>query len=192
MARSAPPGPKEESHDYRYFPDPDLPALLLTTEWIERQRAALPELPVARRDRFVAVHGLSAYDADVLTADRALADYFEAVAQAHGDAKAAAHWVMGEVQAVLNHTGQTIDRFAVSPTSVSGLLDMIRDGVVSHSAGKKIFLLMVSTGEAPRTIAEREGLLQVRDDHALQARVDQVCAEIQRRFVGCKPANKSC
>ncbi|MFN8579627.1 MAG: Asp-tRNA(Asn)/Glu-tRNA(Gln) amidotransferase subunit GatB [Gemmatimonadaceae bacterium] len=168
---------KEESHDYRYFPDPDLPALLLTTEWIERQRAALPELPVARRDRFVAVHGLSAYDADVLTADRALADYFEAVAQAHGDAKAAAHWVMGEVQAVLNHTGQTIDRFAVSPTSVSGLLDMIRDGVVSHSAGKKIFLLMVSTGEAPRTIAEREGLLQVRDDHALQAWVDQVCAE---------------
>ncbi len=168
---------KEESHDYRYFPDPDLPALILSEQWIGRQRAALPELPMARRERFVASYGLPAYDADVLTAERGLADYYEAVALAHGDAKAAANWVMGEVQSVLNHSGLAIERFVVTPADVAALLDMIRDGVVSHSAGKKIFLQMVATGDPARAIADREGLLQVSDDDALQAWVDQVCQE---------------
>jgi aspartyl-tRNA(Asn)/glutamyl-tRNA(Gln) amidotransferase subunit B len=165
---------KEGSHDYRYFPDPDLPPLRLTKEWIERIRGRLPELPEARRQRFAKEYGLGAYDIDVLTASPRVSDYFETVARAHGDAKAAANWVMGEVLAVLKNTGVPIDRFVVRPADLARLLDMVRDGAVSHTAAKRIFALMVQSGDRPEQIAEREGLAQVGDEGQLAAWVDEV------------------
>jgi aspartyl-tRNA(Asn)/glutamyl-tRNA(Gln) amidotransferase subunit B len=167
---------KEGSHDYRYFPDPDLPPLRLTKEWIAHIRDRLPELPDARRQRFATEYGLPAYDIDVLTANPKIAEYFEAVARVHGDAKTAANWVMGEVLAVLKNTGVPIDRFSVRPADLATLLDMVRSGAVSNSAAKRIFALMVQTGDRPEQIAEREGLAQVGDESQLATWVDEVIA----------------
>jgi aspartyl-tRNA(Asn)/glutamyl-tRNA(Gln) amidotransferase subunit B len=167
---------KEGSHDYRYFPDPDLPPLRLTKEWIGRIRDRLPELPDARRQRFASEYKLPAYDIDVLTANPRIAEYFEAVARAHGDAKTAANWVMGEVLAVLKSTDVPIDRFQVRPADLATLLDMVRGSAVSNSAAKRIFALMVQTGDRPEQIAEREGLAQVGDESQLAVWVDEVIA----------------
>ncbi len=181
---------KEGSHDYRYFPDPDLPPLLLAEHWIEAQRRALPELPAARRTRLQAAYALSPYDAGVLTATRALADFYEAVAQAHGDGKAAANWVMGEVLASLNNAGIPIAALRVAPADLAALLGLVREGAVSNSAAKKVFAIMVRDGGAPRALAEREGLMQVSDDAALAAWVDEVWAahpdEVRRLAAGEK------
>jgi aspartyl-tRNA(Asn)/glutamyl-tRNA(Gln) amidotransferase subunit B len=167
---------KEGSDDYRYFPDPDLPPLRLTKDWIARLGDRLPELPDAKRHRFVEEYKLPAYDIDVLTASPRVAEYFEAVARAHGDAKSAANWTMGEVLAVLKNTGVPITRFSVRPADLAKLLDMVRAGIVSNSAGKRVFALMVQTGDRPEQIAEREGLTQVGDDAQLSAWVDEVLA----------------
>ncbi|HEY0971143.1 MAG TPA: Asp-tRNA(Asn)/Glu-tRNA(Gln) amidotransferase subunit GatB [Gemmatimonadales bacterium] len=164
---------KEGSHDYRYFPEPDLPPLILTRDWIERQRDSIPELPRTRRDRIVGEYGIPHGDAEVLTASRPLADYFEGVARQHGDAKTAANWVMGEVLAALNSTGQAPDHFSVRPADLAQLLNMVRDGVVSHSAAKRVFARMVETGDRPEQIAQREGLLQVGDTGQLDAWIDE-------------------
>jgi aspartyl-tRNA(Asn)/glutamyl-tRNA(Gln) amidotransferase subunit B len=168
---------KEESHDYRYFPEPDLPPLELDRDWIEEIKKELPELPQARQERFATQYQLPATDIEVLTASPALADYFESVARQHGEAKSAANWVMGEVLAALNATGQTIQHFRVRPADLARLLDLIRDGEISHSAAKQIFTRMVDTGNPPRKIAEQEGLLQVRDEGELSRWVDEVLAE---------------
>jgi aspartyl-tRNA(Asn)/glutamyl-tRNA(Gln) amidotransferase subunit B len=167
---------KEGSHDYRYFPDPDLPPLRLTKEWIAGIGGRLPELPDAKRARLVAEHKLGAYDIDVLTASPRIADYFEQVARGLGDAKIAANWVMGEVLAALKATGMMTDQFRVRPDDLATLLRMVRDGKVSNTAAKTIFGLMVQTGERPETIAEREGLTQVGDESQLAAWVDEVIA----------------
>ncbi len=170
---------KEGSDDYRYFPDPDLPPLILSKEWIEAQRAELPELPGALRARLREAHGLTPAEVDVLTADPGVAVYYESVARTHGDAKTVAHWVTRDVLAVLNETGRSIQEFGrqVRPADLSALLDMIRDGVVSHSAGTKVFVAMVRSGEPPGVIADRAGLLQVSDDVQLARWLDEVFAE---------------
>ena len=168
---------KEGSHDYRYFAEPDLPPLILAKKWIEEARKSLPELPAAKRARFTTEYALSAYDVEILTSNPGLADYFESVARAHGEPKAAANWVMGEVQAALNARGETIRHFPVRPADLARLLNMVRDDVVSHSAAKSIFARMVETGDRPEQVAEREGLLKVGDDSALQAWIDAVLAE---------------
>jgi len=168
---------KEASHDYRYFPEPDLPPLVLDPQWIDAVRRELPELPRARRERFAREYGLAAADVGVLTSTPALADYFEAAAKAHGDAKAAANWVMGEVLAALHTSNESIQHFRVAPAPLARLLDLVRDGVVSHSAAKRVFVVMAETGEAPERVAEREGLVQVRDADELTRWVDEVLAE---------------
>jgi aspartyl-tRNA(Asn)/glutamyl-tRNA(Gln) amidotransferase subunit B len=169
---------KEGSHDYRYFPDPDLPPLILTAEWIDAQRAALPELPAARRARLCAEFALTAQEAEVLAADPALADYYEAVARGSEDGKAAANWVTRDVLSTLNDSGRTIAEFAlvVRPLDLAALLRMVRDGTVSRSAAARVFAIMARTGEPPAAVAEREGLLQVRDDAQLREWVDGVLA----------------
>jgi aspartyl-tRNA(Asn)/glutamyl-tRNA(Gln) amidotransferase subunit B len=169
---------KEGSHDYRYFPDPDLPPLILPLERMDRVRREMPELPAARRARYAREFGdLTPYDVEVLTAQPALGDYYEQVARQSGDPKSAANWMLGEVLAALNSTRQTIAHFTVRPADLAALLRMIRDGVVSRTAAKQIFSRMVATGDPPAAIAEREGLRQITDDAALAAWVDQVLAE---------------
>ena len=168
---------KEGSDDYRYFPEPDLPPLVLTGEWIASRRNALPELPAPRRMRLQGAYGLTPYDAGVLTASRAVADYFEAVGRLHGDGKAAANWIMGEVMAYLNDAGIPIDAFRVTPAALAQLLDLVQRGTVSHSAAKKIFAVMITSDDPPLAIAERSGLTQVSDDAALIAWVDEVWRE---------------
>ncbi len=167
---------KEGSHDYRYFPEPDLPPLVLTADYIGRIRDTLPELPAARRARYAEAFGLGAYDVEVLTASPRVAEYFEAVVAAHGDAKAAANWVMGEVLAALKTSGDDIAQFPIDPPRLAALLNLVRDGVVSHTAGKQIFGIMVASGGEPADIAKREGLVKVSDDGALNAWLDEVIA----------------
>jgi len=169
---------KEGSHDYRYFPDPDLPPLILPIERIDRIRRELPELPQARRQRYAREFpGLTSYDVEVLTSQVALGDYYEQLARQSGDFKAAANWILGEVLAALNSTHQSIAHFTVRPADLAALLRMVAGGVVSRTAAKQIFARMVATGDPPAAIARRERLEQVSDDGALVAWVDQVLAE---------------
>jgi aspartyl-tRNA(Asn)/glutamyl-tRNA(Gln) amidotransferase subunit B len=169
---------KEGSHDYRYFPDPDLPPLVLTQDHIHRHKQSLPELPDARRKRYRKEYdALTDYDIDVLTSSPALGDYFESVARQSGDGKATANWVLGEVLATLKSTGQSIEHFTVRPADFGALLKMVRDGTISNTAAKQIFANMVKTGDTPGQIAEREGLFKVSDDSALIGWIDEVLAE---------------
>jgi aspartyl-tRNA(Asn)/glutamyl-tRNA(Gln) amidotransferase subunit B len=171
---------KEGSHDYRYFPEPDLPPLVLAPDWVARVRHDLPELPADRRSRFASEYGLGTYDVEVLTADPLLADYYEASARAHRDPKAAANWVMGEVLAHLRTTGEGLAAFRVRPRDLAELLDLVRDGVVSHTAAKQVFAHMVATGDPPAQVAEREGLVKVDDDAQLAGWLDEVVAELPK------------
>jgi aspartyl-tRNA(Asn)/glutamyl-tRNA(Gln) amidotransferase subunit B len=168
---------KEASHDYRYFPEPDLPPLELERKRIDRSREHLPELPAMRRARFQHDYQLNDYDVEVLTSSPKLAEYYEGVARQHGDPKAAANWVMGEVLAALKGTGQVIGHFSVRPADLAVLLNLVRDGTVSHTAAKQVFAIMVKSGEPPAEIAKRQGLLKVSDDDALRRWLDEVIAE---------------
>ncbi len=172
---------KEDAHDYRYFPEPDLLPLEVPRRWIEEIRAGLPELPAARRSRFEASYGLSAYDADVLTARRDLADYFEAAARFHADAKAVANWVMGELLRVIRERrlddALMIERWPLRPERLAGLLGLVADGTISGRIAKQVFELMLDGDEEARAIVEREGLLQVSDADAIEAAVRQVLSE---------------
>ena len=164
---------KEESHDYRYFPDPDLPPLVLTPSWIAEQRAALPELPDAKRQRLETAYALSAKDARVLTAEAALAHYFESVVAAGADPKTAANWVMGDVMTSYNESGS----FPVPAGRLAALIALVREGVVSHQAAKRVYAeLTESTDEDPRLAAARLGLVQVSDEGALTSWVNEVLA----------------
>ncbi len=168
---------KEGSHDYRYFPEPDLPPLVLAPGFVDRIRAALPELPAARRARFVSALGLAATDAEVLTAERAVGDYFEQVVQTSGDAKAAANWVMGEVLASLKESGAPITSFSIDAARLGELIALVKGGALSSTAAKTVFAAMRTEPTAAKAIAERDGLLQVGDDSALRTWVDEVFAE---------------
>ena len=169
---------KEGSHDYRYFPEPDLPPLVLSIEFLDRTKTEMPELPSARRARMEKEYpGLTSYDLDVLTASPGVADYFEHVARAHGDGKTTANWVMGEVAATLKATGQEIEHFSVRPRDLASLLDMVKTGAVSNTAAKQVFAAMVATGDPPAKIAERDGLLKVSDESRLREWVDAVLTE---------------
>jgi aspartyl-tRNA(Asn)/glutamyl-tRNA(Gln) amidotransferase subunit B len=164
---------KEESHDYRYFPDPDLPPLVLAPDWIAELRADLPELPDARRARLEAAYGLPPYDARVLTSELGISEYFESVVAAGVEAKTAANWVIGDVMTTFNETGG----FPVEAPRLAGLVTLVRDGVVSHQAAKRVYAdLAEHPGEDPKAVADRLGLVQVSDQGALSAWVDEVLA----------------
>jgi aspartyl-tRNA(Asn)/glutamyl-tRNA(Gln) amidotransferase subunit B len=169
---------KEGSDDYRYFPEPDLPPLIISLERIDRLKRELPELPAARRTRYrSAFPALSEYDIALLTESRATSDYFEHVARSSGDAKASANWMLREVLGALKAMDQSIDHFTVRPADLAALLCLVRDGVGSHSAAKQIFTHMVQSGDPPRQLAEREGLLRVGDDALLRQWIDEALAE---------------
>jgi len=168
---------KEGSHDYRYFPEPDLLPLKVDEKWIGDARSHLPELPDARKKRLVQEFGISLVEVEQLTATPALAEYFEAVARVSGDGKAAYNWVMGEVLAVLRASSGDITHFRVRPADLAQLLNLVRDGTISHTAAKRVFALMVETGEQPAQVAADEGLLQVGDEDAIATWVDEVLRE---------------
>jgi aspartyl-tRNA(Asn)/glutamyl-tRNA(Gln) amidotransferase subunit B len=168
---------KEGSHDYRYFPEPDLRPLLLDEKWIAHTREDLPELPEQRKRRLVEEFGLSHHEIDQLTTTPALAEYFEAVGRASGDGKGAYNWVMGEVMAALRASGEEISHFKVRPADLAQLLNLVRDGTISHTAAKRVFARMVETGKPAAQVAADEGLLQVGDEAAIAAWVDEVLAE---------------
>jgi len=168
---------KEDSHDYRYFPDPDLPPLFLEERVVETARQSLPELPRARRDRFASAYGLSTYDAGVLTQSAATADYFEAVSEAAAEPKAAANWVMGPAQALMNERHEDATTFPVSPAALGELIRLVADGTVSDSAAKKVLAIVAEEGGSPKVIVEAQGLTQVRDDGRLAEWVQEVVQE---------------
>ena len=168
---------KEGSHDYRYFPEPDLRPLLLDTKWIDDARKNLPELPDARKARLAADFGIAPSEVEQLMATPALAEYFEAVARASNDGKAAYNWVMGEVLATLRASGQHLDLFRVRPADLAELLNLVRDGAVSHTAAKRVFAIMVETGKPAAQVAADEGLSQVGDEGAIATWVDEVLEE---------------
>jgi aspartyl-tRNA(Asn)/glutamyl-tRNA(Gln) amidotransferase subunit B len=168
---------KEGSHDYRYFPEPDLRPLMLDEEWIDHARKNLPELPEARKKRLVQEYGISPNEVEQLTATPALSEYFEAVARASKDGKGAYNWVMGEVMAALRASGEDISHFKVRPADLAQLLNLVRDGTISHTAAKRVFARMAETGKPAAQIAADEGLLQVGDEAAIATWVDEVLEE---------------
>jgi aspartyl-tRNA(Asn)/glutamyl-tRNA(Gln) amidotransferase subunit B len=167
---------KEEAHDYRYFPDPDLVPLKLEREWVDAFRADLPELPAARTRRFLEEYGLPDYDAGVLTAARDVAEYFEASVKLFPQPKTVSNWVMGELTRELNNTGTVIGASPVSPERLATLLRMVEQGTVSLKVARDIFPEMYRTGKAPEQIVQEKGLTQMSDDGALSQIIDEVLA----------------
>ena len=160
---------KEEAHDYRYFPDPDLPPLKLSAVLVDEIRSALPELPQAKRERFEAVLGLPAYDASVLTSSRALASYFEAAARRSGNPKAASNWVMSDVLRKLKESEVALEAFPIAPEALGELIALVEQGKVSGKMAREVFEKMHGSGEPAAKIIEREGLTQISDPAAIES-----------------------
>jgi len=164
---------KEESHDYRYFPEPDLPPLVLTPEFIAEQQSELPELPAQKRERFVASYGLSLEHATVVASTRAVADYFETVAKTSAEHQAAANWVMTEALAdAKDHD----DQLRVSPAALSQIIGLVKGGTLSHQAAKRVFAEVAAKGGDPRSVAESLGVIQVGDTNVIAGWVTDVLA----------------
>jgi aspartyl-tRNA(Asn)/glutamyl-tRNA(Gln) amidotransferase subunit B len=162
---------KEEAHDYRYFPEPDLPALVITKEWLEEIRSRLPELPDAKRARFTEQHGLSPYDAAVLTSSRELSRYFEEVVAVCKSPKLAANWVMNELLGRLHAAGKEIEATPVSSGNLGTLITLIESGEISGKIAKTVFDDMFTAGKAPKDVIKEKGLTQISDTGALEAAI---------------------
>ena len=173
---------KEFAHDYRYFPEPDLVPVLIAEGWLEKIRAALPELPTEQRDRFIQEYGLPRYDADVLTTEKEIAHYFEETCRelqtkSQDGHKAASNWIMGDVLGVLNEKGISISEFPVSPKRLAGMIKLIHDGTISSKIAKEVFEEMLISPLEPQIIVERKGLLQVSDEGEIEKAITQVLTE---------------
>ena len=166
---------KEDAHDYRYFPDPDLLPLEIEQSFVDGIKASLPELPDEKRARFMSEYGLKAYDAGVLTAEADRAMFFEAVAKGR-DNRLSANWVSQELFGYLNREGLELNQSPVSAAALGGLIDLIADQTISGKIAKKVFTLMIETGDEAGVIVEREGLKQVTDTGAIEAVVDEIIA----------------
>jgi aspartyl-tRNA(Asn)/glutamyl-tRNA(Gln) amidotransferase subunit B len=165
---------KEEAHDYRYFPDPDLVPLVIESDWIEKIRKSLPELPMEKRRRFVKEYQIPDYDAGVLTSSKALADYYEACVKIFPEAKTVSNWVMGELLGALNKDGKEIMESPVSPTLLTGMLQLVTDGTISGKIAKTIFEEMYKTGKDASSIVNERGLVQVTDSASIEEAIGKV------------------
>jgi len=174
---SSPMRTKEEAHDYRYFPEPDLVPVTMEEKWIEDIRAALPELPDARRERFVSRYALPEYDADLLTSERALADWFEEAANLGAKPKAASNWVMGELMRRLNEENASIEDSPLTPAHLVGMLKLIDNGTISQKIAKTVFEEMYRTGKDAEALVSERGLVQITDESAILKAVDEVVAK---------------
>lgn len=177
---------KEEAHDYRYFPDPDLVPLQLKEDWIEGVRASLPELPAERTRRFIAEYGLPEYDAGVITASKGMADYFEACLTRFKEPKTVSNWVMGELTRELNHSGADIAASPVSPERLVDLLMMVSKGVISLKVARDIFPDLYRSGKTPHQIVQEKGLTQLSDEGALEQIIDEVLSKNQAQVLQFK------
>jgi len=166
---------KEDAHDYRYFPDPDLLPLVIEQAWVDGLAAALPELPDAKKARFISQYGIPAYDAGVLVMEQATADFYETLARGR-DGKAASNWMLGDFFAGLNRLGKTIETSPISAETLGGLLDLIADATINGKIAKEVLEAMMETGESAAAIVEAKGLRQVTDTGAIDAAVDAVLA----------------
>ena len=165
---------KEEAHDYRYFPDPDLVTITIGDDWVAELRSAMPELPLEKRERFMREYEIPAYDAGVLTTSCALADYYEAVVKGCGQPKTASNWVMGDVLRFLNEEKRDIRDCPISPASLAEMIQLIEDGTISGKMAKDVVEEMYKTGKPPRTVIEEKGLVQITDEGALAAVVARI------------------
>ena len=174
---------KEEANDYRYFPEPDLPRLVVSREWVERVRAEMPELPDAKRERFLATYSLSDYDADQLTAERAVAEFFEAAVEARpaknrtARAKAVANWIVGDLRRLLNAAGAEISASTVPPAAIAELVELVERNTINGKQAKDVLEKAFASGEAPGAIVAREGIAQISDQGELDAAVEAAIAE---------------
>jgi aspartyl-tRNA(Asn)/glutamyl-tRNA(Gln) amidotransferase subunit B len=190
---AAPMRSKEFAHDYRYFPEPDLVPVVVRESWLEEIRSTLPELPTARRDRFIREYGLPRYDADVLTAEKGVADYFEETirllaSKTPENFKSVSNWVMGEVLRVLKEQGVPIERFPISPGRLAGMIELLGRGTISGKIAKELFLDMLNSTDEPDVIVNRKGLLQLSDEAEIETVISKVLEEnpeqVQKYFSG--------
>ena len=165
---------KEEAHDYRYFPDPDLLPLIIDDKWIDDIKNSLPELPDIRKNRFIKQFMLPEYDADILTSSRELAQYFEDCLKDFNKPKLASNWIMGNLLGLLNNTGKTIDQSPVSPQMLASLLKLVDKNVINDNTAKKVFEQMAESGDDPQKIVKDQGLMQVSDNNELNNIVDKI------------------
>jgi aspartyl-tRNA(Asn)/glutamyl-tRNA(Gln) amidotransferase subunit B len=174
---------KEEAHDYRYFPDPDLLPLVIDADWIEKVRQGLPELPAEKKNRFVDTYGLPSYDADILTSDRDLATYFEDCLQEFNRPKMASNWIMGPLLGLLNAGGKSIDCTPISAADLAQLLKLVDDETISGKIAKTVFDEMARSGRSAQQIVAEKGLIQISDSSAIEDIVSSVLdaspAEVQ-------------
>jgi aspartyl-tRNA(Asn)/glutamyl-tRNA(Gln) amidotransferase subunit B len=167
---------KEQAHDYRYFPEPDLAPLRVAEQWREEILISLPELPMARRNRFIEQYGLPKYDAEVLTDEKTIADYFDATAKLVKDAKLVSNWVMGEVLRVLKEQKTDIAQFAIKPAAFADLLNLISDATISGKIAKEVFEDMLASGKPAKAIVAEKGLVQVSDTNVIEKAADEIIA----------------
>ncbi len=167
---------KEYAHDYRYFPEPDLPPLRISREWVEEIRGRLPELPDARQDRFMVEYGLSAYDADILTADKAVADYFETCVQAYPEAKTVSNWITGELFRLLKETETGIEEVRITPAALAELLTLVEKDTINQNTAKAVLGEMFKSGRAAAEIVAEKGLAQISAVDELERVIDEVIA----------------
>jgi aspartyl-tRNA(Asn)/glutamyl-tRNA(Gln) amidotransferase subunit B len=167
---------KEEAHDYRYFPDPDLLPLVIDDQWIQSIKTSLPELSDQKKERFIREYDLPSYDAGLLTSERELADYFEACVRSFSNAKQVSNWIMGSLLGLLNAEGKTIEASPISAADLAQLLALIDQGTISGKIAKSVFEEMAQTGKPPETIVNEKGLVQITDAGAIEAVVSRVVA----------------
>ncbi|OGP23879.1 MAG: aspartyl/glutamyl-tRNA amidotransferase subunit B [Deltaproteobacteria bacterium GWB2_55_19] len=177
---------KEEAHDYRYFPDPDLLPLVVSDDLIEGQRKTLPELPEAKRTRFIKDYSIPAYDAGVLTASRDLANYYEEVVKATNEPKVSSNWVMGELLRLLKEDARDVRDCAVTPASIAGLIEMIKNGGISGKMAKEVFEAMYKTGKTPQEIVKSTGMAQISNEDELSRIIDDVITRNPDNFARYK------
>jgi len=175
---------KEEAHDYRYFPDPDLVPVLVNQEWIDDTKSKMPELPTVRRDRYISEFKLPKYDADILTSERQLADYFDGIIsdlkiKNEETYKLASNWTMTDILRVVHDQHVAVSDFPITPKNLSGMINLILDGTISGKIAKDVFEEMLKTQESPKIIVEKKGLVQVSDVSAIEKVIDEILANNQ-------------
>ncbi|MCP4687266.1 MAG: Asp-tRNA(Asn)/Glu-tRNA(Gln) amidotransferase subunit GatB [Desulfobacterales bacterium] len=177
---------KEDAHDYRYFPDPDLQPMVISDQWLDAVKQSIPELPDAKKARFMEALGLTAYDAERLTDSRELAEYFEACLAVFPNARQVANWIMGSLLGLLNAAGKPISGSPISAGALGELLALVDKGVISGKIAKTVFEEMAKTGESPKAIVEKKGLVQVQDESAIESVIEKVLARCEKEVEAYK------